>query len=36
MITYNPNDNISNVTDKVTKEEALKALETLTKYIKGV
>lgn len=36
MITYNPNDNIPNVTDKVTKEEALKALDTLTKYIKGV
>lgn len=36
MITYNPNDNISDVTDKVTKQMALEALETLTKYIKGV
>ena len=36
MITYNPNDNIPNVTDKVTKQMALDALETLTKYIKGV
>lgn len=36
MITYNSNDNIPNVTDKVTKQMALEALETLTKYIKGV
>lgn len=36
MITYDFNDNISDVTDTVTKQMALEALETLTKYIKGV
>ena len=36
MITYNPNDNIPDVTDKVTQQMALEALATLTKYIKGV
>ena len=34
MITYNHDNNTSNVT--VTKQMALEALETLTKYIKGV
>ena len=34
MITYNLDNNTSNVT--VTKQMALEALETLTKYIKGV
>lgn len=36
MITYNLDNNTANVTDKVTKQMALEALETLTKYIKGV
>ena len=35
MITYNSNNNIPDVTDKVTKQMALDALATLTKYIKG-
>ena len=35
MITYIQNDNIPDVTDKVTKQMALDALATLTKYIKG-
>lgn len=35
MITYIYNDNSSNVTDEVTRQMALDALETLTKYIKG-
>ena len=39
MITYNLDDNTSDVTDipiTVTRQMALEALETLTKYIKGV
>lgn len=36
MITYNFDNNTTNVTDEVTKQMALEALETLTKYIKGV
>ena len=36
MITYIYNDNSSDVTDEVTRQMALEALETLTKYIKGV
>lgn len=36
MITYNLDNNTANVTDEVTKQLALEALETLTKYIKGV
>lgn len=34
IITYFPDDNISNVTNKISKDDALKALETLTKFIK--